>query len=162
MKKSHRKRNALLGVIFTVAFLISIATAINSPISNANSTSSATQPKAPISPCVFSSKSFGVSTDGSHSLQGCLTSGSHGSWGFALTCSSCFPTLRGTVSSSNPVEVEILAGGALGGILYSKNDTTSASFADIALYPSTGYAVYIKNLSGENNSISISLQISGS
>ena len=57
-KESHRKRNVLLGIIIAFVVVIAIAAAVSTLKPN------------PPNPCVFSSQSFAVSSDGSKSLQG--------------------------------------------------------------------------------------------
>jgi uncharacterized membrane protein len=157
-RKSHRTRNVLLGIAFVLVFLIAIGAGIGALNSNVNTS---TMHQAPISPCVFFPQSLAVSYDGSYSGGGCLTSGSQGNWGFAVTCTGCVRSMSGTVSSTYAINVRIFGVGPFGGVLYSKNGTTSASFSGIQLHGQTGYGIYVTNASGQNNSVSMTFQFSG-
>ena len=69
--------------------------------------------------------------------------------------------MSGTVSSTYPVDIEIVQAGLPGHFLYSRNDTTSASFSGIQLAGEFGYNVIVDNRGGQNNSISAAFQFGG-
>ena len=100
-----------------------------------------------------------VSSAESLTFHGCLTSGESGYYPFAVVNQAGF-NMSGSITAQHPIQITI--GGGSGCnlcILYEKNDTTYASFRGLTLLPQTGYAVDIENVSGQNNTVTISLKL---
>lgn len=155
-KKSHRRRNLLIA-LFVIVFII-VAAAASSPQNPSPNTTTQSQQVIP-STCEFShTNATAVSAPQSFNFEDCLTAGSSHGYGFGVTGSSV-SSLSGTVVSSFPVRVQVLAGGLFGGVLYDQNDTTSAHFSNLQVLEYTGYTVYITNL-GQNNSVTVNVEFS--
>ncbi len=131
----------------------------SSQLSSTSQTSSSTAQSSfsGAATCVFSSPQQAVQASGAETLtfQGCLTAGKSGSYQIAVVNQAGL-TLSGAVTAKYPIQVTISGGGET---LYTMNGKASASFSGLSLDPQTGYMIIIKNLGGQNNSLSMNLQL---
>lgn len=113
--------------------------------------------------CLFPVHELDASSTTGASFSGCLTPGASGSYLIAAMDPNGM-TLSAVISSQYPVQVTI-QGAPVGGLYpsaglaYSVNGTTSATPSGIVLLPQSGYAVTIKNEGGQNNTVSLSIQL---
>jgi hypothetical protein len=100
-----------------------------------------------------------ISSPGTLTFQGCLKSGESLYYPMAVLNPAGF-TMSGSITAQNPIQITIDGGsGCLNCVLYTKNGTASASFRGLSLLPQTGYAINIKNLSVQNNTLTMSLDL---
>jgi hypothetical protein len=100
-----------------------------------------------------------VSSAESLTFHGCLTPGESGYYPFAIVNQAGF-NMSGSIKPQHPIQITI--GGGSGCnlcMLYEKNDTTSATFFGLPLLPQTGYAISIWNVGGQNNTVTINLNL---
>jgi hypothetical protein len=109
-------------------------------------------------PCTATPDLNEVGVPQNYNYEGCLRLGGEVSYGFLITASFGL-TLAGTVLSQYPVKVVLVNLNGVGGIMYLKNSTTDAQFRDIESQSGNQYEVVISNVTPQNNSISVAVQI---
>lgn len=159
-RRAFGKAAAAMIVVVMVLMVAGLGTLLSEePIS-----SDLTTPASSSAPagCVFVTQQVQPSTTIDDTYTGCLTPGSSGGYLIAVDDPNGM-TLGATVTAEYPVTVTI-AGAQVGGlqsggeVLYSVNGT-SANPSGIILAPRSGYSVTVANIGGENNTVTLSLDL---
>jgi hypothetical protein len=135
-----------------------------STTTSTTSTTSTTQSSSVVpAGCVFSASTLSAFSTVTLDYTGCLTSGTSGTYLIESTDPDGL-NMTGTVTSQYPVQISIGSAkiGTLltsAGIIYTANDTTSASINGLTLLPSNGYGITIKNEGGQNNTVTLNFSI---
>jgi hypothetical protein len=72
--------------------------------------------------------------------------------------------MTGTITAQYPIQITIASAKisnlfTAAGQVYFANNTTSATLSGVSLLPQNGYAITIKNEGGQNNTVTMSLQL---
>jgi hypothetical protein len=109
-------------------------------------------------PCTASPDLNEVGIPQNYYYEQCLGLGDRVSYGFLITASFGL-TFGGKVLSQYPVKVELVNLNGVGGIMFLKNSTTDAQFKDIESASGNQYEVVISNVTPQNNTFSLSVDV---
>ena len=132
-----------------------------------SSTTSSTSTKTTVAPtgCIFAPPSvLQAPSNANLDFTGCLKAGASGTYLISATDPDGL-NMTGTITATYPIQITIGSAkvGSLltaAGVIYTKNDTTSADIFNLTLFPSNGYGITILNEGGQNNTVTMNLQIS--
>jgi hypothetical protein len=162
-RRAVGKAAAVTTVAVMVLMVAGLGTVLNEQPAASDPPSTATSTSTSMVGCEFSVHTSRAWTSAYESYTGCLTSGSSGSYLIAVDDPNGM-TLSATVSAEYPSQVTVSGTqvGSLpsgGAVAYAENGTTLATPSGIVLAPNSGYSITVTNTGGQNDTVSIVLEL---